>query len=529
MNTPTPTISPTTNSNQSSTLAQFAISPYKNSADDKSYNFVNKLLHKYTNRTICSVNFNDLEGIIDFNVFSYNGYTNITSIYLEEGKITEIKNIPNNIINFVCKQNLLKSLPKVPNNLKLLNVEKNSITHIDLSQTPLLQTLNVSHNELDKIENIPSTISNLNVSFNKIQTLDLLGLKNLKILTCNDNIITRIKNIPLNGKLQEIAYFNNPLPKIQQLNKIPNLKIKTLVQRKQHNQPLTKETIIEPPVDEENTIEETIASNIDYNTAIQEYFKLKTQYERSVNAQIIKICNKYKSDKQTLKLMMQTFKGKCLNCKRPVGSIFTKKNNYYIAICGDVGKAPCNLNIKIFNGLYYNFFEDMHLFKENIKKSKKHIISLKMDVLFNFLTEQNGADVFKETYEVYKDNNSSFMLFFQKYQEIYNNPAKIELIHLKNTNINEIIEQINILLEEYKKNPLNVELIRNVVDLQYKQLLPEIQGLRNIKYEIMEMINTYEKGEVYDEAKESILIQKEHSFEKFIFVAEPGKVIRFDK
>ena len=50
----------------------------------------------------------------------------------------------------------------------------------------------------------------------------------------------------------------------------------------------------------------------------------------------------------------------CVKCNRPVGTQFLIKDDKYIAACGDT-KNPCNLDIKIYNGiftLYQEFIQD---------------------------------------------------------------------------------------------------------------------------------------------------------------------------
>jgi hypothetical protein len=476
------------------------------------------------------VKIEDLMGDIDLSIMKEQGMENVTNLTLENGNITDIKNIPESITHLHLQNNLLErlSFTHLLRNVKVLNVNNNLISDIDLTTTPHLTDLNVSNNQLSEIKNLPSTLQILNVSFNNISQIDLLGLHNLKSFICNNNQLISIKNIPKN--LQEIAYYKNPLKEIQELSTFPSLRI-------------IKDTMATPPSPEEKGEEEKSLSyssssssnnedngenKIDYKDAIYKYFKLKNEYETSLKKDIKKIKNKNKDNVKKRHILLSSFKGKCVgSCKKNVGSIFTKKNNYYVALCGGGGKIPCNLNIKIYNGENYNFFNDMHFFKENTDLSKQDIIKKKMDVLFNFVNDKDAMKYFKSAFEKYKTNNASFTILYEKYQLMYNNPSKIELIHLKNEKINEITEKINELMEEYKKNQTNKDLLHNAIEIQINELIPEMDNLRNLKYEFVEMINTFNTGEYKEECKESVLVENEHSFEKFIYVVEEPKVIRW--
>ena len=53
--------------------------------------------------------------------------------------------------------------------------------------------------------------------------------------------------------------------------------------------------------------------------------------------------------------LFQTQKRKCINCKKPVGTVFNIDDKQLVALCGatqnpDGEIQPCNLNIKIIKG-----------------------------------------------------------------------------------------------------------------------------------------------------------------------------------
>lgn len=461
-----------------------------------------------------------LDGIVDLSILKENGFEKVKKIHFAPGTIVSIINTPNTCESIYCKMNSLTHIDLTPK-LKELDVEKNNISEISLSSCPNLQKLNISHNKLETLEDLPSTLKELNCSYNELHRLDLFGLDNLATLVINNNKLISVLNIP-SSSLKYIRYDENPLKEIEELATIQGLVIENakgkVVQEKSpvpSSAPLRIEIEQVEPANMDT-------SNMDYKEAILKYFRLKRDYELDLKKKIRKIRNKTKN-KEELKTLLSSVKGKCVVCKREVGTIFEKKDNHYIALCGDVGKNPCNLNIKIFNGEYYDFFDDMHLFKEHSIVNIHEIIKQKMDVIFNYITEKKAAELFDKNLENYSSSNSGYNILYDKYKLIYENPTQKELIHLKTEKMYEIIEKMKEREEEYKKNPSNKELLTELIEIQQNELIPTIVELRNAKYEEMKVVCDGE-----DDTETCKLIQREHKLDNFIYCSEQPKIIRFN-
>jgi hypothetical protein len=93
-----------------------------------------------------------------------------------------------------------------------------------------------------------------------------------------------------------------------------------------------------------------------FQDAIKKYYKLKNDYDESIQEQKKKILSMTGLSLKEKRIEFRKLKNKCVNCKRPVGSIFNTKlegnNKYYskdrvlVALCGD-RDDPCPLNIEI--------------------------------------------------------------------------------------------------------------------------------------------------------------------------------------
>ena len=95
----------------------------------------------------------------------------------------------------------------------------------------------------------------------------------------------------------------------------------------------------------------------------------------------------------------------------------------------------------------------------------------------------------------YEDIRASFTEYLEKYNEMYNNPDTARRIHEKQTKLFSLIEKNKELIDEYKKTN-NYEFLKAAVDLQVNEIANEVQNLRILKHEIMEMI-TQDTGTIF--------------------------------
>ena len=126
-------------------------------------------------------------------------------------------------------------------------------------------------------------------------------------------------------------------------------------------------------------------------SALNEYFKLKNTYEVEIMKNKKKIMNNSTLSNKEKRQEYLKLKPKCINCKRPGGTIFSvklfsdesknRKTDYreFRSRCGIISN-PCNLNITIQTGLY-NFLPDVikqyeTLYNFNFKTFKTFIILL---------------------------------------------------------------------------------------------------------------------------------------------------------
>ena len=85
--------------------------------------------------------------------------------------------------------------------------------------------------------------------------------------------------------------------------------------------------------------------------------------------------------------LFQTQKRKCINCKKPVGTLFNVDDKQLVALCGATqdpeGTPPCDLNIKIIKGSVVQLPDYVNELREKHRQLVNAIIKVKHNLLLN--------------------------------------------------------------------------------------------------------------------------------------------------
>jgi len=426
-----------------------------------------------------------MTGDIDFHILKECNFTNITSIQFKEGNITSIRNLPDIITELICPKNLLIGLEDLPRNLVILDIRENGIKHLEFRNLTSLRYLNISSNFFSDIRNLPASLEKLYCNNNQIKTLDLEGIENLQTLYCENNTMISIENFP--DTITDLRMENNP-----------NLKT-------------VRENDEEPENQPQNITE-----------ALNKFFKLKTKYEKGRlqrKRDIYKMAKDQGLGKKAIDNRLRSLKIKCVNCGNPgspEGTIFKIEDRKYTAVCG--AEHPCNLNIRIFAGIFSDLYIFLTGFKDIIEESKSETIQQKLDSLFNYTTEQESIHRFKKIMKEYSEDNTVFKELQEKYEEIYENKERSDKIIEKQQYIEELKARINDWTKEYGVSG-NHSILNHAMESYSNDLLPEIRNLRYLLNEINEV-------DVLDDKR--ILFQKQNQLTKIDYTFnDPPKVEKF--
>jgi hypothetical protein len=223
-----------------------------------------------------------------------------------------------------------------------------------------------------------------------------------------------------------------------------------------------------------------------YNEALDKYYKLKTNYETEYDKDKKTLINNNRLSWKEKRNHFHKFKPKCVNCKRPVGTIFSSKydrkneTRILLAICGDK-VHPCNLKINLNAG---NFESLQNIIKNEeiyIKERKDEIIQIKNSLLFGYITTETMIDQFNSQKESINNSISILENYLLKYLDITDNKEIKDQI---NKNMEETYIIINSIKESIKQFDLtsDKQFVKDSVNIYITQLIPKINNISKYLY-----------------------------------------------
>jgi hypothetical protein len=267
-------------------------------------------------------------------------------------------------------------------------------------------------------------------------------------------------------------------------------------------------------MDENETVDENKTDDkTKYLEGVDKYYEMKDKYETSISNEKKKIKSIPNLSWKEKRLKYGELRPKCINCGRPVGSIFTCKENedferILSAICGD-RENPCPFNIKInlaeTNDLRGLIKEE----EEKLMEYKKGIILDKNDFLFGYISSELAVVKFEEIKEKVIETTENAQYFLTLFNLVTDSSEKKEAQTKIQTEIYTNIENIKKMMSEYDKTQ-NKQFVADAVDVYVDDMIPRLKKLVNIKY--AKSYVDYEDGGTYK------LVQSKYSIEQLEFV-----------
>jgi hypothetical protein len=391
------------------------------------------------------IRFDDpMHGELDFSVLKDRGFDGVKSIVFDHpGEVLQLRNIPEGVTHLDCKEQLLIDLDGLPATIEEIEVTDNKIEKVNAKNLPKLKALRISNNKLTQLVSLPETLQILECDNNDLRRIDLAYCIHLKTLHCSNNALLILEHVP--PSLEDFVMDNDVT--------IDNSTISAKKKEKK----------------------------IDFIESINEYFKLKNDYETKLSKAKRSAYEKGGKGTKGLKKAREV-RGICVKCKRKVGSIFQLKEQKYIALCGDKSK-PCDLNIQIFNGDQYDLRELLDIYNNEVLDAKERIIRDKLDALFNYVSPGAAVGEFKEDLKNYDSSSKMYKLMYDDYVKIYDSPERKQQYSRKMEEMYRICGEIDKMMEEYKKTGMK-EALTQAMNTYVKDYVPVIQSMRILKYVI---------------------------------------------
>ena len=220
--------------------------------------------------------------------------------------------------------------------------------------------------------------------------------------------------------------------------------------------------------------------------SLNEFYKLKNNYEIEIEKEKRKIIKNPELSWKEKRSEYKKFKPKCINCKRPVGTIFSIKYNptnefrELKAICGSLTE-PCNLNITINPGVTFNIMDHIKDLENDNIEYKNNIIDDKNKLLFGYISSEDAIENFEKMKDAINDINYLLNINYETLFQVVDN---------KNTeeSIKKLKEETFILINDIKQSIKNynesndLQLVRDSVELYINQLEPKLKELMSLKY-----------------------------------------------
>ena len=258
---------------------------------------------------------------------------------------------------------------------------------------------------------------------------------------------------------------------------------------------------------------------ISFNEALNNYYQFKTLYETSYNKEKRDIINNKKLSWNEKRSEFQKLKKKCINCKRPVGTIFSRNFNddgysgftTLSAVCGDRVK-PCKLNINLKIDKVDSLENNIKILDDSIKENKNIIIQKKNELLFGYITDEKAIDTFEEYKNILNETYDLKNYFLEILINRTDNEEKKKELKALLTEYYLIIKNIGQDVKDANEDN-NIQLIEDTIRNNYVDLLMnkpghigKLEKIRNLKY-------MYCNVEYDEDTNEYHLIQKKNTIE----------------
>ena len=251
----------------------------------------------------------------------------------------------------------------------------------------------------------------------------------------------------------------------------------------------------------------TNVSKTDYVDALNEYYGYKKKYDERYDEQKNAI---YKSDNLNMqqkraKIMQIKRNRKCVACGQSGGTHFTNEDGILRAQCGNRSQ-PCVLRIEIMKGKFMGLEELANASLRNADVLKDHIIKTKLDLLFNYTTEEEALRQFETDRAALDQALDLYGGFRQKYLDVVRNAERREEVEALTTEFYAAVQSFK---EIVQKGADSSAFARDAVALYVGKIQPLNERLMRAKY----VYSAVEK----DPSDMFRLVQKPYTLEQLEF------------
>lgn len=257
------------------------------------------------------------------------------------------------------------------------------------------------------------------------------------------------------------------------------------------------------------------------NDAIHGYYSMKEKYNSALEKRRQRLINdpvinwKSLSAQQKAKRLAQHVKPLCIVCKQDGGSIFTETDGKLKAICGNISQ-PCGFHIEVERGKYISLETLMNESLEEVRATKDDIIRMKLDLLFQFISEDELLEQFDTVQHKLQEQMKMYSEFRTYYLSVTDNDDRRKDSETYTRVITEKIALIKEYMTEFRETEWkNRSIIDDILVLYQQDIEPAFMKLRETKYVYSQMETTENADgalvQMYNDG-EFNLSQKQYSY-----------------
>ena len=272
---------------------------------------------------------------------------------------------------------------------------------------------------------------------------------------------------------------------------------------------------------------------IKINDAINEYYKLKEKYNTKLQKRRQRlisdpIINWGSLSAQQKARRLAIIKPTCILCNQEGGTIFSEAFGNLKAICGNISQ-PCGLHIEVERGKYESLEKLMNESLEEVRATKDEIIRMKLDVLFQFITEEEVMAKFDGIQHKLQEQLKMYAEFRTYYLNVIDNDDSRRDIEDTMRVISEKVAELKNYMKEFNDSDgKNKSLIDDVLVIYQNDIEPAFLKIREKKYVYSQVeTNDDPNGSLVDMYADSqfYLSQKKYSFHELYMPVVMPKLI----
>ena len=226
----------------------------------------------------------------------------------------------------------------------------------------------------------------------------------------------------------------------------------------------------------------TNVSKADYVDALNEYYRRKHEYDNKYeeHKNAIKESNTLTMQQKRAKIMQLKRNRKCVACGQSGGTHFTNEDGILRAQCGNRSQ-PCSLRIEIVKGKFMSLEELANASLRNADVLKDHIIKTKLDLLFNYTTEEEALRQFETDRAALDQALELYSGFRQKYLDVVRNPERREEAEALTTEFYAAVQKFKEIMHQFADSNME-SFVSDAVALYVDNIVPLNNKLMRAKY-----------------------------------------------